>query len=1491
MGFWFRGRTFASTDRIRLASPLSNPAGGGGVLALLRPTANRNSPGGFYQSGGTGGYLLARDTQVNTDRLGVWRPLRFPALLAQAAVSGTPLTTGSFTPPAYSTLIAFSAIRRTSANPNASAITDSLGGTWTLIPSLDNNVNDAATVFMRLRAHYIQVGASPASMTVTSTSATAGQHGLVVIACEAAGIDWANVATGTGSAGAATATLSTAPNTNSMVVGAFFNRQFTSPITPPTGYTELVLGDVGTNGKIQVVAEDNTSGTALAWNSAGDNLCIAAAIEIRQPSLLQHSSAVWRDNIAQSVFAYSAGASEHYLGMDTAASIEKYTTTVPLDTIDSFAMGRSNLSFARGGATGDWLWLGILKSLPRFDLLDRVMRQQLPPTALAPWLSHLVPLTGRDVPQCILTGRALTLDSGTPAVATASVMQPQGDEEGGIALGVARRLLRVKQRNASGTSELTLDVGKVTEATAVIIAPPAAGGTSLGAAANGAALTTMTLPSAAPAQQGQVVLGTSLVDGVPQTQAGSVSIGAFLAASVWNAGTHESMWDDAQAFLAPKMDALILSADAGVPGSTNLYPLVTDPSNSGFTLSVLSSPAGLTINLVGTTLNYSASAEADYQAVVRVTSLHPLAPVTDVPVTVSVREVASRFSNGYKYAADIRFPIWSSGTVTNFLVPIAEVDPLLKSVANGGAVEHASGFDIRVETDAGVKVPHRILRWDGLLGRLWLLVNFARDFGAAETLRLFIGKPGLTVTEEDTAGTRAGGWLAWNLGDNDTDFTGLGRPWTSTVSVTPSTIGPFPAGSYNGSTSLRSRACSELDGLTSFSWFTLSRTPEAQGRAQEFVWLGSALNNYLSARWNAIGTFQWSLNISGTVTSIQSDSGVYAQRGIGIGGVWTSGTRPIGYVDSVSIDPPTIPAVLTGAFSGSDTLRIGAGGRDGAATYFNGQISCLLLSSTLVPRAAAQCLTGALSDPRVVYGSSGFRTPGDTVTAPVAHLVRASVNANGQASPGIDVKSSAYNPNALPLTVTVPDPPSLGTSAVNSAGEVIVTLPASAANITVLAPYTVSNGDMASKSVIRISASAVQQPPDETGDSLPAGYPAVPTFSGATVNVSSAAQLNSAIANTSPNADGSVRIRCAGGVNYGSVTIDRANVRFEIICTRPRFTGLNTTQRTGLQLTSQLDRTARQAVVIGDADPNLSNTADSTITSGIHLIPVRSGVTWIEGFDFRREQKIIRLGSVIGDVWIRKCRMGIAESSQIALGGTSSTAGRIILWETWHYSDGTIPGTPPQPDASYTDYGVRSYFSQGIYLYKCFLEGGISHYVSMKMGVKDLRIYNSIFMPWSNRQPTEINNIQCGQEGSKGGVDRTCGYARIVGNTFGGWAGHASTPQGIVSFQDCNGMLFDGNLVYAEVARLWRALANQNSGLDANDVGPVFAGRGGIRTVNNTLLGRPVVTCAQDLYPGSWQGGELHFAENSVNGADIPIGTVNSAWQTPTFGSNPGYRR
>jgi hypothetical protein len=393
---------------------------------------------------------------------------------------------------------------------------------------------------------------------------------------------------------------------------------------------------------------------------------------------------------------------------------------------------------------------------------------------------------------------------------------------------------------------------------------------------------------------------------------------------------------------------------------------------------------------------------------------------------------------------------------------------------------------------------------------------------------------------------------------------------------------------------------------------------------------------------------------------------------------------------------------------------------------------------------------------------------------------------------------------------------------------------------------------------------------------LPDGYPQPPRFSGPTKRASSAAELKSLIANSQP---GDNRIRCAGGVNFGSVTIDRpTSHRFEIVSEVPAFVRLDTRQRDDLALTGVNDNNASSKVVKG-ASPRYA-------AAGISLRPKSSGGIWLEGFHMRDGQGVVNESAIRGEVWLRKCRFGSTVAKQTAFGSPAGQADRIIVWECWYYSDGSRPGTPPQPQANYTDYAIKVYTCKGLYVYGCLFEGGISHVASLKMAVQTAQFQNCIFMPWSSRNPSHLVTLQLGQEGSKPGMDRTCGVVTIRGCTFGSWTVARQVPHYGISYQDCAGLVFEDNLVYADVNNFMRFFFNRNSGLDQNDAG-LAAGGSGIRVAGNRFLGRSPPAFAEALYKGRWGGAKVTFENNDTPGG-LKVGPLANGVSV-TYGDNAGF--
>lgn len=188
-------------------------------------------------------------------------------------------------------------------------------------------------------------------------------------------------------------------------------------------------------------------------------------------------------------------------------------------------------------------------------------------------------------------------------------------------------------------------------------------------------------------------------------------------------------------------------------------------------------------------------------------------------ITVNVTEPPApiSFANGYSRRFRIRVPaenVSGGGSMPNYLMYVDVTHNDLKLIGNGGVVNHASGWDIRFESPADAKLPHHIVSYDGTVGNVKAFIRVTVN-GASDTTRyLYIGKSGLTATEEQINTVYAGYWAVIN-GRTGVDYTGNGRNFTPTDVGAATLLGD--AGDYNGTTSLMQAALTGWDGSASFT--------------------------------------------------------------------------------------------------------------------------------------------------------------------------------------------------------------------------------------------------------------------------------------------------------------------------------------------------------------------------------------------------------------------------------------------------------------------------------------------------------------------------------------------------------------------------------------------------------------------------------------------------------------------------------------------------
>lgn len=193
--------------------------------------------------------------------------------ITTTGATSTTATTSSFTPSANSRLFALGGSR--TAAGVAPVITDSLGSTWTLVPS-----SDIETGNVNASLYYLDIGGSPTSMTVTVTSTGATQVAVGVTEVTGHSTDLTNFVTDTDAAG--DTSLTTAAMAASSTGFAFrVQNAGNAPATTPTGYSSVYNVQPATNLRLQLFSDAASPGAQQDWTSTGTDT-IAYGLEIKE---------------------------------------------------------------------------------------------------------------------------------------------------------------------------------------------------------------------------------------------------------------------------------------------------------------------------------------------------------------------------------------------------------------------------------------------------------------------------------------------------------------------------------------------------------------------------------------------------------------------------------------------------------------------------------------------------------------------------------------------------------------------------------------------------------------------------------------------------------------------------------------------------------------------------------------------------------------------------------------------------------------------------------------------------------------------------------------------------------------------------------------------------------------------------------------------------------------------------------------------------------
>lgn len=193
---------------------------------------------------------------------------------------GTPATSASFTPSAFSTVIVFGSAYRVFSDPGAPTISNSgTALTWTPI---GESAYTTGLHRLYVRAWYTVVGGSPAAMTVSVASTSAGAMTVQCSYLTGADTDFSNQIAATDADGTFTATLSNAPASTSYAtigIAGFTN----SGPTAPGGYAafgNITAADL-TFGQFHDVT---TPGSSASSTDSGSVATAALMFEIKEPS-------------------------------------------------------------------------------------------------------------------------------------------------------------------------------------------------------------------------------------------------------------------------------------------------------------------------------------------------------------------------------------------------------------------------------------------------------------------------------------------------------------------------------------------------------------------------------------------------------------------------------------------------------------------------------------------------------------------------------------------------------------------------------------------------------------------------------------------------------------------------------------------------------------------------------------------------------------------------------------------------------------------------------------------------------------------------------------------------------------------------------------------------------------------------------------------------------------------------------------------------------
>ena len=224
-------------------------------------------------------------------------------------------------------------------------------------------------------------------------------------------------------------------------------------------------------------------------------------------------------------------------------------------------------------------------------------------------------------------------------------------------------------------------------------------------------------------------------------------------------------------------------------------------------------------------------------------------------------------------------------TQSNFTVLVSLTDPALKTVANGGHVANANGYDIGFYADSGgtIKLKWQVEKYDGTTGNLIAWVKIPSVSSSTDTVfYLMYGDSAINTNQSDPPNTWDSSFKAvWHLGNGSTlslnDSTSNGSSLAN-VGATGATTGKISggAGPFNGTSQcLKTTSAINLgtNKVTLSAWVNITGYTNSNFAAlAQFAntnWYFD--NNSLSSTPNEAGTWGvWAAGNGGLITEEHS---------------------------------------------------------------------------------------------------------------------------------------------------------------------------------------------------------------------------------------------------------------------------------------------------------------------------------------------------------------------------------------------------------------------------------------------------------------------------------------------------------------------------------------------------------------------------------------------------------------------------------------------